>query len=151
MVERITYEEASKNILQSIADGRYWRVSEDYKQLGSYSFDPPALQQKKAALILAELKTGIAKLPDPESCSKEHCGDGSYVDVSAQIMLLRIKAKSKFDESITRTAMTPEIEPTKQEPEPTPEPEVDESELTGAQKLQRARESVKGLIPSLNF
>jgi hypothetical protein len=146
MAERITYEEASKNILESIADGRYWRVSEDYKQLGSYSFDPPALQQKKAALILAELKTGIAKLPDPESCSKEHCGDGSYVDVSAQIMLLRIKAKSKFDESITRTAMTPEIESKTSEPETPTKPEPDDSELSGEDKLRLAKESTRGLL-----
>jgi hypothetical protein len=149
----LSYTEANKmGIMEAIAAGKYWKVSDDYTQIGHYQFVKPETQAKMATMILAELKTEIAKLPDPKTCSKEHCGDDSYYGVAAQIGVLRFRADMKFRESIEKDAtQISEIEPTKQEPEPTPEPEVDESELTGAQKLQRARESVKGLIPSLNF
>jgi hypothetical protein len=150
MNQRIPYKDACKDILQHIAHGRYWYVSQDFNN--GRSFDPQALQQKKATAVLEELTARIAKFPNPETLTKEHCGDGSFVDVQAQIMLLRMKADSKFMESITRAATVPvpEVEqkvesvtPTDSEFEPEQEPD---SNLTGDQKLARAKASTQGLL-----
>jgi hypothetical protein len=50
------------------------------------------------------------------------------------------------EEIVTSTAKSSE-----QEVELQQEPEQDESELSGEQKLQRAREQTRGMLPSLNF
>jgi hypothetical protein len=144
-MERIPYNEACKGLLQKIADGKYWYLAGDF--MDGRSFDSQALQAKKASAVLDELATQIAKFPDPETLSKEHCGDGSSVDVQAQIMLLRINAGSKFMNSITRAATisAPEVKEPEREPSLVEEV-IDESELTGAQKLQRAKDSVAGML-----
>jgi hypothetical protein len=144
--QRITYKEASKNILQHIADGRYWYASQDFKS--GTQFDPPALQAKKASAVLEELAAQIAKLPDPETLTKEHCGEGSSVAVKAQMMLLGIQADNKFMKSISKPLTL--VEPKASEPKAivteSNEPEMDESKLSGAEKLARAKAWTKSLL-----
>jgi len=86
----------------------------------------------------------VAKIRGRERSLWEHPDQYEIYTDSEGIERIRQKAEREEPAEVT-TVKSQAIEP-----EPTPEPEV-ESELTGAQKLQRARESVKGLIPSLNF
>jgi hypothetical protein len=154
----LSYTEASKKewgpwCLRAIAEGLYWKVTEDYRQIGNYVFVKPETQAKMAQVILGELKAAIAELPDPETCSASHCGDGSRCDIAAKIMMLRFKAESKFSEAITKPQ--PEISEAEQklpapEPQAPQEPEIDESKLTGAQKLARAKAETAGMLPSFN-
>jgi hypothetical protein len=123
--------------LENVAAGKYWH---DGRQC-----DPPELQAKKAGVILQELDAQIAQLPNPDSLPNDHCGKGSRVDVQAQIMLLRLEAKMKFDEAVTKAPQQepgPEIKPTNVSAEPESEPV-----LSGEQKLKAAKTLVRsGLV-----
>jgi hypothetical protein len=90
--------------LENIAAGRYFYVGHDFR---GRSYDPPALQQAKAKVILDELDAQIAQIPDPETLPDTHMGEGSRVDAQAKIILLQIKAETRFDESITKTLDVP--------------------------------------------
>jgi hypothetical protein len=148
-MERIDYLEACKGengLLKSIAQGLYWYASQDFSD--GRSFDSPEVQAKKAAAVLADYESAIAAFGDVSLLTKEHCGDGSYVDVMSRMMLLRISIDSKFMTAITKPQThAPTAKAQALEPEPT---EVEQQEpdepLSGPEKLKRAKLEVAGLL-----
>jgi hypothetical protein len=113
----MTYLEACKpSLLENIANGKYWHVGHDYR---GRPYDPRALQQAKARVVLDELNAQIAQIPDPETLPETHMGDGSKVDAQAKIMMLQIKTEARFHESITKTMDVPQSQP---QPQPAPVP-----------------------------
>jgi hypothetical protein len=131
-MQRLSYSEAHgpfdgnsiRRLLGNIAAGRYWKVSEDFQD-GS-QFDPPELQAKKAKVVLQELDAQIAKLDDADPLDKQ-----------AHIMLLMLQAETRFDDSVTKIT---ERQENQEQPKADNPPEIDESELSGEEKLTRAKE-----------
>jgi len=112
----LAYLEACKpSLLENIVNGKFWFVSDDFRN--GRLFDPPELQAKKAAVILQELAREISEFPDPETLPDTHGGEGSRVDTYAKIMLLRLNAGMRFDESITKK-QEPDVKP---QPQPQPQ------------------------------
>ena len=137
-MQKLSYSEAhpfdgnsSRRLLENIAAGHYWKVSQDFKD-GS-QFDPPELQAKKAQIVLRELDAQIAQLDDADPLNKQ-----------AHIMLLMLQAEMRFDDSVAKTKEKPENSASQEEQQQTDAPE--QSELSGDEKLARAKEFAKGLL-----
>ncbi len=137
-MQRLNYSEAHgpfdgnsiRRLLANISAGRYWKVSEDFKD-GS-QFDPPELQAKKAQIVLQELDAQIAQLDDADPLDKQ-----------AHTMMLMLQAETRFDDSVTKAQEKPGNPATQEDPQAdAPEP----SELSGDEKLARAKEFAKRLL-----
>ena len=101
-MQRLNYSEAHgpfdgnsiRRLSANISAGRYWKVSEDFKD-GS-QFDPPELQAKKAQIVLQELDAQIAQLDDADPLDKQ-----------AHTMMLMLQAETRFDDSVTKAQEKP--------------------------------------------
>jgi hypothetical protein len=88
----------------------------------------------------------LAKIIDRERSLWEH--PDHYEIYTDSEGVERIRQKQLIESGVITT---PTVKSSGPEVELQQEPEPEESALTGEQKLQRAREQTRGMLPSLNF